>query len=248
VSPDAPHAPALDPSWQGEARALLDRAAERHGGWARWQRLSAVRGRLVTLSGPLLWLKGLGRTWHMPTAAVTVRPHEQRAHWPLGEDAWTFDRGQVAGPGAPPDADARASITRRATFSPWRQADGVYFFGYALSNYWGLPFLLGQARVLSVTRRGRLRSVTLAMPSGLHTHGPVQSFYFDETGLLRRHDYVAEVLGPKARGAHFSSDYVDVSGLLLARRRLVVFERLGRAWPLPILWARFDGLSVEDGG
>ena len=48
----------------------------------------------------------------------------------------------------------------------------------------------------------RWRRLEADFPPGLDTHSPAQVFYFDEGGLLRRHDYVAEVVGGWARAAH----------------------------------------------
>ena len=56
-------------------------------------------------------------------------------------------------------------------------------------------------------------------------HG--RHFYFEEDGLLRRHDYVADIVGGWARGAHFWRDFVTVSALQMASVRHVV-ARLGQ--------------------
>ena len=47
-----------------------------------------------------------------------------------------------------------------------------------------------------------------------------QSLYFDDGGLLRRHDYQVDVAGG-TRAAHLISDYIDVQGLRLPTRRRV---------------------------
>jgi hypothetical protein len=59
----------------------------------------------------------------------------------------------------------------------------------------------------------------------------VQRFQFDETGLILRHDYVADVAGAWARGAHFWRDFVTVEGVPIATHRRVL-ARLGRL-PVP---------------
>ena len=61
---------------------------------------------------------------------------------------------------------------------------------------------------------------------------------------MRRHDYVADIVGWWARGAHRWDDLVEVGGLLLARRRHVV-ARLGRV-EIPsvvALHAELDGFE-----
>ena len=57
-------------------------------------------------------------------------------------------------------------------------------------------------------------------PPQIHSHCSEQSLYFDESGLLRRHDYEVGVAGG-ARAAHLVSDYVEVQGLRLPTRRRV---------------------------
>ena len=50
-------------------------------------------------------------------------------------------------------------------------------------------------------------------PRSFDTHSREQTFYFDERGVLRRHDYVAEVVGGWAHGAHYCADHVEAGGL-----------------------------------
>jgi hypothetical protein len=134
--------------------------------------------------------------------------------------------------------DHRARFTGLRKLGRWDELDALYFFGYALSNYLALPFLLAQTAFVAPARAGDLRGVTVDFPPGLHTHGRRQRFYFDASGLLRRHDYVAEIVSAWARGAHFSDDYEDAGGLQVATRRHVVATVLGRATPVPVLNAR----------
>jgi hypothetical protein len=123
----------------------------------------------------------------------------------------------------------------------WTPLDALYFFGYALVNYWALPFLLASTRFI----RASERAVTVDFLDGFDTHSRRQSFHFDETGLLLRHDYTACVVGWWATGSHYSSDYVDAGGLLLAQGR-DVRGRLGSwATPVPVLKARLEDFSIR---
>lgn len=80
----------------------------------------------------------------------------------------------------------------------------------------------------------------------MHTHSRRQTFYFEEDGLLRRHDYVADVIGPWARGAHLWRDFETVGGLEMATVRHVVL-RLGR-WTTPLVALHVElALSVGRG-
>jgi hypothetical protein len=223
--------------WTGEARALLERAVERHGGWAAWRRASGLALELKTLSGLVPRLKGLGRTFFAMTRAdIWPRRGVTIFHdYPTAGRRAVFSAGQVQVLDGETILEARANP--RASFAGlrkhrrWSPLDAVYFFGYALSHYHSLPFSLVEGRPLRLRRArsaGRtLVGVEVALPASLHTHSARQTFYFDAEGLLRRHDYVADIVGAFARGAHRSEDFVEVGGLAVARRRHVVL-RLGR--------------------
>ncbi|MET0958507.1 MAG: hypothetical protein ABWZ18_08320, partial [Solirubrobacterales bacterium] len=57
--------------------------------------------------------------------------------------------------------------------------------------------------------------------AGIDTHSERQTFYYDAELRLRRHDYVAEVVGGWAHAAHMCADHVEAGGLLFPTRRWV---------------------------
>ena len=63
----------------------------------------------------------------------------------------------------------------------------------------------------------RLIGVDVELPATLHMHSRRQSFYFDDEGLLRRHDDVADIVGWMARGAHLWRNFVAVGGIPIPR-------------------------------
>jgi hypothetical protein len=201
-----------------------------------------IRLDVEALGGPLPWMKGLGRSYRAP-ARVRVTPHAQRTEffeWPEPRSLGLFDRGsvRVAG-GAGPllyDPSHRASVSK----GRWNPADALYFFGYALANYLSLPFLLARTGYVS----HQPFAVTVRFPDGFDTHSAVQSFHFDETGLLARHDYTADVVGVWATGSHFTRDYVDSGGMRFARTRYVRGRVGSVVTPLPVLHARLGGFEV----
>ena len=231
----------------------LERIIERYGGWARWERLGSITLRMVHVGGPLPRLKGLGRTFPVPST-VRVLPHQLRTEfleYPEAGRTSVFERGRVAVPGHPGGpqavelAEHRSSFAGLRKYRRWSAPDAVYFFGYALTTYLSIPFLLPSLRTeLRPWRAGGLR-VRAEFPDSLHTHGPHQEFFFDVEGLLRRHDYTAEIVGRWARGSHFSSDYVEVEGLPIARRRQVYARLGGAVTPLPVLSAQLEPLAVD---
>jgi hypothetical protein len=249
--------PDFHPSWSGPARAVLERAIERHGGWSTWQRLHSVTLVPRVFRGMLPALKGHGRTFHLP-AQVVVRPRELEAElmdYPTAGSRGLFARGEVRLVDPHGAATAHATAHREtfrglAKYRRWSPLDALYFFGYALTHYHALPFTLGEGQCLGY-RRARLgndvlEGVEVRLPPSLHTHCERQVFYFDSTGVLRRHDYVADIIGGWARGAHFWEDYEEAEGLLVAKRRHVVARLFGQ--PLPpfvALHAEFSLVEVR---
>jgi hypothetical protein len=249
--------PDFEPSWSGPARELLERAIERHGGWSIWQRLRSVTLGTRLLRGMLPNLKGNGRTFPLPPQVV-VRPREMEAElvdYPTVGSRGFFSRGDVrlVDPHGSPTAHApalRDTFRGLRKYRRWSPLDALYFFGYALTHYHALPFALGEGQFLGY-RRARLgnevlEGVVVRFSPLLHTHCERQVFFFDSTGVLRRHDYVAEIVGGWARGAHFWEDYEEVEGLLVAKRRHVVARLFGQ--PLPpfvALHAEFSSVAVQ---
>lgn len=235
-------------SVEPDTQALLERAAARHGGWARWRRLESITLRVEALGGAIPRLKGLHRSFS-PPSRITVEPHRRRLvlhGFPTPERELVFDRGRVGdGP-----VDHRARLVARP-WARWSPEDATYFFGYAITHYLALPFSLASAEIIEHVRRpGHPRPDRLTVRYGpdAHTHGTLERFHFDATGLLVRHDYHAEVLGPGAHGAHWSRDYVELDGLMIARRREVYLRLRSWATPLPVLHARLEPLSLALAG
>ena len=186
-------------SWPEPARRLLDRAAARHGGWDRWERLDEVRLRVVSLGGFIPRAKGIGRTFPMVGQAV-VRPRAWEVRFvdypAVGIDG-IFARGDVrlierGGRVASESIGHRASFRGLGKWRRWRPLDAIYFFGYALATYMALPFVLARTRL--VGHDARRRSLTVHFPDELESHSRRQRFVFAEDGLLVRHDYRAEIL------------------------------------------------------
>jgi len=54
----------------------------------------------------------------------------------------------------------------------------------------------------------------------LATHSAEQTLYVDSDGLFRRHDYDVEI-SRGLSGAHYTSDYTQVAGIMIPTRRRV---------------------------
>jgi hypothetical protein len=233
-----------------QARELIARAIDRHGG-ERWSRIERLTLRPRLLSGLVPWVKGNGRTFGLPSHAE-LEPQRARAtffDYPRAGERGVFEAGRVA-LGDAPLAERRGRYRGFGKLRRWQPLDALYFFGYALTHYHALPWTLRDAEPLALRGTGRHGgddagfALKVRFPPSLHTHSPVQTVYFAPDGLIVRHDYVADIVGSLARGAHFWRDYETVEGIPIARRR-TVYVRLGRL-PLPIvaLDAQFDPPGV----
>jgi hypothetical protein len=240
--------------WTPDAVALVERAIAAHGGRERWVKTGAIRLPFLSGSGTLLALKGFGRTFPAPRECE-VRPHDRVTifhRYPDDGHVGRFADGSVI----IEDLDGReppiASVDHRGRFQGfakyrrWSPLDALYFFGYALWHYHVVPFTLGDARLLRVlTRGGTASGIDVLFPEAVHTHSRRQQFYFGGDGRIVRHDYVAEVVGAWAHGAHFWEDYTHSGGLLVARRRRVVFRAGRYPTPVRVLEVRFGEISCQ---
>jgi hypothetical protein len=100
-----------------------------------------------------------------------------------------------------------------------------------------------------VSNGQELRRLRVNFPEDLDTHSRRQTFYVDSGGLLRRHDYVAEVVGRWAKAAHLCADHVEADGLVFPSRRWVrPIGPRNRPLPMPtMVWIELTDLRVETG-
>ena len=94
----------------------------------------------------------------------------------------------------------------------------AYFAGCAMWTYLNTPFLLAWPGVVSEelspwTENGESwRRLHVRYPDSIATHSTNQTLYFDQSGIIKRHDYDLEIAGGTP-GAHYVDAYVDVSGI-----------------------------------
>ena len=211
--------------------SLLTTVLDAHGGVERWRNFDRVTAKVV--SGGFLWaMKGIALD-SAPRRMTSDFKRQRTRTEPFGNPEWhmTYQPDRVAIETAAGDIVAE-QVAPRETFdghvweTPWTPLQLGYFNGYAMWTYYNLPFLLGEPGVQttdipSVILDGRtLRGLRAEFSAGIHTHCPAQQLYFDDEGLLRRHDYQVDVAGGTL-AAHFVSDYVEVQGLRLPTRRRV---------------------------
>lgn len=93
----------------------------------------------------------------------------------------------------------------------------AYFANYAFWNYLTLPALLMNPEIYWTERAPGILDVDF--PRHIPTHSPRQTFFFAaETGLLKQHNYTAEVIGKWATAAHVIHGHTTQNGLAYPNR------------------------------
>ena len=204
-----------------------------HGGLERWNAHTHVRAHLR--NGGALWA-WKGQEGVLDEIDVRVELHRQFAsHFPFGDPelrtAFTQDHVAIlngAGPVAQRD-DPRAAFAGHAETTPWDRLHLAYFCGYAMWTYLTAPFSFALPGVRCEdlgdwAERGETwRRLRVTFPDEIATHCSQQTFYYGEDGLLRRHDYTAEVVGG-GPAAHYASAYGEFDGIMVPTKR--------RAYPI----------------
>lgn len=210
---------------------LVESVLARHGGLDRWRELSTVRAHQV-VSGGIWALKQ--QEGVLDDTYVTVDLHRQWAsHEPFGKpglrSVFTGERvaiETVEGVVLEERFDPRASFEGHQLDTPWDRLQLAYFGCYAMRTYLTTPLCFAEPgfvteEVESVVEDGETwRGIKVTFPEEYATHSAEQIFYVDPEGLIRRHDYAAEVLNA-GWAAHYSSEHRTVGGIVLPTRRRV---------------------------
>jgi hypothetical protein len=226
----------------------IEKAIERHGGIDVYNRIGGILLRMERLSGMIPFMLGIGRTFPMPTT-INVEPHAHRTTFHgagTGGSDVVYQRGTVTIDGTRIE-NYRHKFNGLRKIRIFSKADAAYFFGYALSDYFSYPFSLPNYRVIeSRSLRNGEQRLVVEFPAGSDTHSRVQAFHFDSTGLLFRHDYRADILGPMFCGTQHYQDYRFDLAIPVSQGRYVTFRIGSWASPLVVLRAKFKVESIED--
>jgi hypothetical protein len=211
---------------------LAELAIKAHGGLVRWKSFRTVSADLI--QGGTLWsLKGktafldkvnvqvaLTRKWasHSPFLAAGQRSVFE----PPRRVAIETSAGKVIEELRNP----RDSFKGHTLETSWNSLQLAYFAGCAIWTYLNTPFLLAEPGVGAEElepwkEKGETwRRLKVKFPANIVTHSALQTLYFNQLGLLRRHDYDVEIAGGTP-GAHYVDDFVDVSGILFPTERRI---------------------------
>ena len=225
---------------------LATLAIDAHGGLDRWRQLKTMSARL--LQGGVLWqLKrqdGVLRDVHL---TVDLRK-EWASHWPFGQpDRHTsFQPNRVAietsnGDVVEERVHPRESFAGHVLDTPWDSLQLAYFAGYAMWTYLNTPFLFAlpgvkTAEVEAWPENGEVwRRLKVTFPTSIATHSAEQTFYFDQQGLLKRHDYDVDISGGTS-AAHYVSELQEISGIVVPTKHTIVPRQPdGSSAPAPVV-------------
>jgi hypothetical protein len=209
---------------------LLAMVVDAHGGADRWRKVAALKVKFNFFGG-LLDLKGFPGHWR-PTATLDARePRTAFEGFGAPGDQWVFtpDRVWIEGPGGAVTSerhDPRMAFAGHVRETPWDPLHLTYFLGYAIWNYLTAPFLFLEPgfalRELDPHEEGRevWRVLKVTYPPHIPAHTKTQKLFFDGEGMLKRLDYVTDVLGGVA--AHYCYDPKAFGGLTMPTLRRVV--------------------------
>jgi hypothetical protein len=210
---------------------LLEAVVEAHGGLERWNQLDGVSTRLT--QGGVLW-PFKGQPGVLDDVVVTASLHEERvSHRPFG----AADRHSVFTPervaietddGTELEAldQPRASFAGHTPETQWSTLQLAYFAGTAMWTYLTQPFTFTlpgfeTSELEPWDEDGQTwRRLHVIWPSHLATHSTGQTLYFNDDGLLARHDYDVEINAGNA-AAHYVSDYDEVAGIKLPTKHRI---------------------------
>ena len=213
---------------------LLELALDAHGGLTRWRQVKSIDLKL-SIGGQLWHAKGLPQglnvALHVEPSRklVVVSPFD-------GEDStgyFTPDRVWVenaAGTVVQELTSPRGSFSGHDLMTPWSKLQELYFVGYAFLNYLSSPFNLAEpgfevAEIEPHKENGETwRRMVVRFPDEYPSHSAEQTLYFNQQGLLKRLNYVVDIVGggPAAGGAHYCFDHHKVGGIIFPTYRRVL--------------------------
>ena len=211
--------------------SLVNKILDAHGGLEKWRKFSLLKARLV--QGGALWtLKGQPTTLSETSVTVDL-VREWASLSPFGPEAKvsSFEPGRVAlsntqGKILEELRDPRSSFAGHTLETPWSELQLAYFAGIAMWTYLNMPFLLANEGVVveelpDWSEKGETwHRLKVTFPDNVATHSTVQTIYFGDDGLLKRHDYDVEIAG-NTPGAHYIDGYTDVQGIKIPTSRRI---------------------------
>jgi hypothetical protein len=225
---------------------LAKLAIDAHGGIERWNRFTTFSAHLI--QGGVFWgVKGKDGVLADVTVTVDLR-NDKVSHRPFGspDRRSRFEPQRVAietsnGEVVEELLQPRLSFKGHAFETRWSDLQLVYFVGCAMWTYMNTPFFLARPDVESEEIEPwqeadeTWRRLKVRFPSNIATHSTEQTLYFDQRGVLKRHDYGVEIAGG-TQAAHYVSDLKEFLGIIFpTKHRIFPRQPDGRSAPEPLV-------------
>lgn len=210
---------------------LLSLAIKAHGGLKRWNEFNQLKVHLSTL-GYLWTVKGHEGALRDINMTIDLRRQRSGQEKVFPEGLRTaFEPKRVSlttqdGKLVEELSNPLETFKGLQWETHWSRLQLVYFGLYATYTYFTTPFHLTWPGVIAReiepwAEAGEIwRRLEVIYPDSFVTHNKRQVFYFDENGLLKRHDYWAETLGG-AGAAHYVFDYKEFDGIIMPTRHFI---------------------------
>lgn len=210
---------------------LIDLAVVAHGGRDRWKSIKKLHAHL-SIGGVMWQLKGWPSVFS--DVHVSMDPHRQRVeyapflragHHSIYEPDRTAIQTDVGELLEYRDSP-RESFEGHQLTTHWDAQQLIYFSGYAIWTYLTTPFLFEQPgfkteEIEPWEEEGETwRRLKVSFPSDVHSHCTDQIFYFDASGILRRHDYSVDVMGGTS-SANYATEPKTFDGFVFPTKRRV---------------------------
>lgn len=230
--------------------SLLRFATEAHGGLDRWNQLSSLTAN-VSVTGALWQIKRKPDILKDVRLELTLHlEHLERlvTHFVGQNKRFFFTRSRVAiedeqGKTIDSKNDPRTAFDGQSFEPPWDELQIAYFNSYALWTYLTIPFLYAHPAFITEELPPwqedgeEWRPLKAIFPSTIASLCQQRVSYFGPDGLLRRHEYVVDVMGG-ARGLNYAYDYREFDGIKVpTTRRVMGFDENQRKIPNPVLVA-----------
>ncbi|MBB5063042.1 hypothetical protein [Granulicella mallensis] len=214
---------------------LAELAMNAHGGIKRWREFKQMSAH--QLVGGVLWSMK-GQDGVINDSHVTVDLHREWAsHTPFTGSSRrsVLEPLRVAIESSTGDIlkerlNPRKSFEGHTLETPWDDLQLAYFAGYAMWTYLTTPFLFALPGVESEElepwqENGTTwRRLKVLFPDTIETHSKQQIFYFDQSGLLQRHDYDVDIAG-SSPAAHYTYEHKVVEGIVIPVKHRVFIRR-----------------------
>jgi hypothetical protein len=227
--------------------SLLKFATDAHGGLDRWNRLDSLTAHL-SVTGEIWRVKGKPDLLKDIRIELPLREEYLTTHFVGENKRFVFEPHHVSvedeqGHLIEERDEPRRAFEGQRFDTPWDDLHVAYFDSYALWTYLTIPFLYSYpgfvTEELSPWQEDgeEWRPLKAIFPGNIASHTSEQISYFGPDGLLRRHEYVVDIMGG-ARGLNYAFDYRKINGINVPMtRRVVGFDDNKRKIPNPVLVA-----------